>query len=197
MGEMDAATFATAYGLSTSAGLRPFLTLAFASFAMHFGYLHPAHAFAFLGSDGMTFVLGALAVLEFLADKIPGVDHALHVVHFAVKPVAAALLVGGALPDGGLGPDAAMAFAAFNAVGIHTGVATMRGASTSLTLGAGNPFVSLVEDLVSIAAATLAIFLPFAGAALAIVVTLLVALAARAVWQQLRKRRPATFAAIR
>ena len=76
---MDPSTFATAYGLSTSIGLRPFLTLALASIAMHFGYLHTSHAFAFLGSGGATWLLAGLAVLEFAADKIPIVDHALHV----------------------------------------------------------------------------------------------------------------------
>ena len=89
---MDAAAFAAAYALSTSVGFRPFMTLALASLAMHFGYLHPSPAFAALGSDGATASLALLAVLELLADKIPVVDHALHVLHFATKPVAAALL---------------------------------------------------------------------------------------------------------
>ncbi len=88
---MDPATFATAYTLSSSIGIRPFLTLAIASLAMHLGYLHPSPAFAYLGSDGATWLLGGLAVLEFVGDKIPVVDHTLHVLHFATKPIAAAL----------------------------------------------------------------------------------------------------------
>src|ERR1700719_1335257 len=91
---MDPTQFATAYALSTSVGLRPFLTLALASLAMHFGYLHPSHPFAALGSDGATVLLAVLAVLEFFAEKVPAVDHALHAVHFATKPVAAAVLIG-------------------------------------------------------------------------------------------------------
>ena len=194
---MDAATFATAYALSTSVGIRPFLTLAFASLAMHFGYLHPAHAFAYLGSDGATLVLGALAALELVADKIPGVDHALHVVHFAVKPVVAALLVGGTLPHSGFTLDATMALAALNAFGIHTGVAATRGASTALTLGVANPVVSVFEDGFAIVATLLAIVLPFAGAAVAVVATALIILLARAVYTRVRNRRPAPFATIR
>jgi hypothetical protein len=89
---MDAAGFATAYGLSTSTGLRPFLVLALASLAMHFGYLHPSHAFAYLGSDGATWLLVVLAALEFAGDKVPGLDHALHAIHIATKPIAAASL---------------------------------------------------------------------------------------------------------
>src|SRR6202042_2675304 len=48
---MDPTAFATAYSLSTSIGLRPFLTLAIASLAMHFGYLHPSHGFAFMDTN--------------------------------------------------------------------------------------------------------------------------------------------------
>jgi hypothetical protein len=50
--------------------LRPFVTLALASLAMHFGYLHPSAPFASLGSDGATAVLALLAVLEVLSDNI-------------------------------------------------------------------------------------------------------------------------------
>jgi hypothetical protein len=186
---MDAATFATAYALSTSAGIRPFLTLALASIAMHFGYLHPAHAFAFMGSDGATLLLGGLAIVEFVADKVPGVDHALHVLHFAVKPVTAAILVGGAMPDAGIAPFALMGVAALNALGVHTGIAAMRGASTSLSLGMANPIVSVLEDIASAFATVLAIALPFAGAAVAIAVSLIVFVIARAVLREFHSAR--------
>ncbi len=186
---MDAATFATAYALSTSAGIRPFLTLAVASLAMHFGYIHPSHAFAFLGSNGATLLLAGIAAIEFGSDKIPGVDHALHVLHFAVKPVVAAIVVGSALPDSGLTPDVLMGAAALNAIGVHGGVAAMRGASTSLTLGMANPLVSFLEDLGALGSACLAIALPFAGAALALILTIVVLSVARTVWLEVRKHR--------
>ena len=137
-------------------------------------------------------MLAAIAALEFGSDKIPGVDHALHVVHFAVKPVVAAIVVGSALPDSGLTPDALMGAAALNALGVHAGVAAMRGASTSLTLGMANPLVSFLEDAGALGSACLAIALPFAGAALAVMLTLVVLLVARAVWLELRKRRTST-----
>ena len=189
---MDPTTFATAYGLSTSIGIRPFLTLALASVAMHFGYLHPSASFAFLGSNGATLLLAALAVLEFAGDKLPVVDHALHVLHFATKPVAAALLVGGTFGSAGT-PDGAsyalMGAAALNALGIHTGIATLRGASTATTLGFGNPFLSLCEDIAAVTSTILAILLPFAGAALALAATIVVLVAARYVIVAVRRSR--------
>ncbi len=188
---MDSAAFATAYGLSTSIGLRPFLTLALASLAMHFGYLHPSHPFAYLGSDGATWLLAGLAALEFAGDKVPLLDHTLHVVHFATKPVAAALLVGSALP-GNATPDIAtyamMGAGALNALGVHSGIAAVRGASTTLTAGVGNPALSLVEDVVALGAALLAILLPFAGAFFAIVISLVLIFLARNVYLAFRAR---------
>ncbi len=181
---MDPSMFAAAYSVSTSAGLRPFLTLAMASIAMHLGYLHPTHAFAYLGSDGATWLLGGLAVLEFGADKIPAVDHTLHVLHIATKPIAAALLVGAAIPDmgpGDAGTYALMGAGALNALGIHAGVATVRGASTVTTAGIANPFISLLEDMLAFGGFILAFAVPLLGAVLAIALTVLLMLAVRAV----------------
>jgi|ERR1700688_447896 len=188
---MDPLLFATAYTLSTSVGIRPLLTLALASLAMHLGYLHPAHEFAFLGSDGATVLLASFAMLEFIAEKVPAVDHLLHVVHIAAKPVAAAILVGSAAPDivqgdGSSYTYALMGAAALNALGVHAGIAAIRGASTATTAGLANPFISLIEDAATVVATVLALLAPLAGAALALVVTLLLIFAARAIIRHVR-----------
>ena len=190
---MDPLLFATAYTLSTSVGIRPFLTLALASLAMHLGYLHPAHEFAFLGSDGATVLLASFAMLEFITEKVPAVDHLLHVVHIAAKPVAAAILVGSAAPDivqgdGSSYTYALMGAAALNALGVHAGIAAIRGASTATTAGLANPFISLIEDAATVVATMLALLAPLAGAALAFVVTLLLIFAARAIIRHVRPR---------
>ncbi len=187
---MDAMQFATAYTLSTSVGIRPFLTLALASLAMHLGYLHPAHQFAFLGNDGATVLLASLAVLEFFGEKIPAVDHALHAINFASKPIAAAILVGGA--EAGLTQDdpalayALMGGAALNALGVHSGVAAVRGASTLTTAGIANPFISLIEDALAVVATILALLVPLAGAVLAILVTIALIILARTIVRAVR-----------
>jgi hypothetical protein len=190
---LDPLFFATAYTLSTSIGIRPFLTLARASFAMHLGYLHPAHEFAFLGSDGATVLLASFAMLEFVAEKVPAVDHLLHVIHIAAKPAAAAILVGSVAPDVVQGDGSAytyalMGAAALNALGVHAGVATLRGASTATTAGLANPFISLIEDAATVVTTALALLAPLAGAALAFVVTLLLIFAARAIIRHVRPR---------
>jgi len=190
---LDPLLFATAYTLSTSVGIRPFLTLALASLATHLGYLHPAHEFAFLGSDGATVLLASFAMLEFVAEKVPAVDHLLHVIHIAAKPLAAAILVGSAAPDVVQGDGSAytyalMGAAALNALGVHAGVAAIRGASTATTAGLANPFISLIEDAATVVTTALALLAPLAGAALAFVVTLLLIFAARAIIRHVRPR---------
>jgi hypothetical protein len=191
---VDPATFATAYTLSSSIGIRPFLTLALASIAMHFGYLHPAPAFAYLGSGGATWLLAGLAALEFVGDKVPVVDHTLHVLHFATKPIAAALLVGSTISGTG-SPDAVtyglMGMGALNALGIHAGVTALRGASTATTLGVANPVISLVEDAAAVISSLLAIFVPVVGALLAIAATLFVIVLVRYIYQHMRRSAPA------
>jgi uncharacterized membrane protein len=189
---MDSTSFATAYALSTSIGLRPFLTLALASLAMHFGYLHPSTAFGYLGSDTATWILAALAAAEFVADKIPVVDHGFHLVHFATKPVAAALLVGSMVPDGGsidAGTYALMALGGLNALGVHSGVTAVRAASTTMTLGTANPFVSLLEDVAAAGGTLLALALPWAAAVLAAFLTFLVFVVVRRLYLEVRRRR--------
>jgi len=190
---MDASDFATTYALTTAIGLRPFLTLALASLAMHLGYLHPSASFAYLGTQGATWLLAALAAIEFAGDKVPFVDHALQAAHFALKPVAAAILVGSAVPASGPAPDATayglMALGALNALGIHTGITATRGASTALTLGLANPFLSLFEDVLAFGATVVAIAWPYAGAVCAVGLTLLIVLLARYVFLAARSGR--------
>jgi|HubBroStandDraft_1064217.scaffolds.fasta_scaffold274064_2 hypothetical protein len=183
---MHATQFATAYALATSVGLRAFITLALASLAMYFGYLHPAPAFAWLGSNGATLALLGLAVLEFVSEKIPVVDHFMHVIHFATKPVAAALLVGSLVPEDGssIAPAtyALMGAAALDALGVHAASASVRAVSTTTTLGIANPFVSLVEDALAVAGTVLAFVVPAFAAFGALVVTVAIVLVARRVW---------------
>ncbi|MGH7757476.1 MAG: DUF4126 domain-containing protein, partial [Vulcanimicrobiaceae bacterium] len=137
---------------------------------------HPSPQFAWLGSDGATIVLSALALLELASEKIPTVDHFMHAIHFAIKPLAAALLIGSTIPGGNqTATSLAMGLAALNAIGVHTASAGLRAASTSTTLGAANPFISIVEDFLAVIGIVLTFLAPFlaAGFAIAVTVTLI------------------------
>ena len=85
---------------------------------------------------------------------------------------------------------ALMGVGALNALGVHTASATVRTASTATTLGLANPLVSLVEDGIAIVGVVLAVLVPVAAAALAIVCTALVLFLARRIWRAARPISP-------
>ena len=182
-----AAQYALAYALTTSAGLRAVLALAIASAAAHFGLIHPVAPFGWLGSTPVTRALGAVAVAELLADKIPIVDHALHLVQIVTKPAAAAVLVGGSVhPQNHAVLIGLMAAGALNALGVHAVTSTVRIGSTATTAGVANPFISILEDFAATGTAVLAFFAPFLAAATALLLVLLAATVLRAAFRRAR-----------
>ncbi|MGZ3575695.1 MAG: DUF4126 domain-containing protein [Vulcanimicrobiaceae bacterium] len=171
---MEATTqYALAYALTTSAGLRGLLTLAVVSVAVHAGIIHPVPGFLWLGSTAVTIALVAVAATELVADKVPMIDHVLHVLQVVIKPAAAAVLVGGIVHT--QHPQALyalMALGALDALGIHAASATARASSTAATAGAGNPLLSAFEDILAGILMVFAFIAPFLGAALAAVLTI-------------------------
>lgn len=168
---MDAPTqYALAYALTTGAGLRGLLLLAAFSVAAHFGWVSPPADFAWLGSGGVTVGLCIVAFLDLIADKIPVVDHGLHLIHVVIKPAAAAILVAGIVhPPSHAVLLGLMALGALNALGVHAAVASARAASTATTVGVANPVLSLGEDVGAVGLSVLAVALPYVGAAVAAV----------------------------
>lgn len=189
---MDATTqYALAYALTTTAGLRGFLTLLAASIAIHLGWIHPSPTFAWLGSSGAASVLAVFAVLEFLGDKIPAVDHALHAAYFVVRPVAAAILVGATVHvENPAAAYAMMAAGALNALVVHGSAATARAASSATTLGFGNVVLSFVEDAISLGGIIVAFAKPLLGGALALLFVAAIIVFARIVVGRVRALAP-------
>ncbi|MDQ6768003.1 MAG: DUF4126 domain-containing protein [Candidatus Eremiobacteraeota bacterium] len=189
---MDATgQYALAYALTTTAGLRGFLTLFAASVAAHYHWIHPAGAFAWLASDAATVVLGVFALIELIADKIPAVDHALHAVSFAVRPIAGAILVGGTIQTSHPGTlYTLMAIGALNTLIVHSSSATARAASTLTTFGTANTPISAGEDATAIFGIILAFLHPYIAAILAalFVVTLIVVVVVIAALRSGRRR---------
>ncbi len=178
---MDAAgQYALAYSLTTAAGVRAVLSLALVDVATHLGLLHPPTLFAWLGSPLAMWSLLAVAAVELLGDKIPLLDHALHVLQIVVKPAAAAIIVGGTVhPQSNDMLIFLMVIGALNALGVHAGVMTVRGASTLTTGGLANPVVSVVEDAGTIGTVVLAFVAPVLAAMLSICAVVLLLRIAR------------------
>ena len=172
---MDAPTqYALAYVLSSTAGVRAFVTLLAVSLAMHWGLLPaPPQQFAWLASDGALAVLVAAGILEVLGDKIPLVDHGLHALQTIAKPVAGAVIAAVVVSPGN-DPSAILlaVLGGANALAIHGVSATARAASTATTGGLANPIVSVIEDGLAIGGILLGWFMPFLAAALVLVATI-------------------------
>lgn len=163
---MDAAAqYALAYALTTSAGVRALIPLAAVSIAAHIGYLHPPQPFDWLGSTAVTIVLGVVAIVELLADKVPLLDHLLHIVQVVTKPAAAAILVAGvAHPQSHQLLIGLMVLGALNALGVHAVTSSIRLGSTATTGGLANPAVSTAEDVAVVGTTAFAFVAPFLAA---------------------------------
>ena len=175
-----------AFGLAGAAGLNAWLPLLASALLVRLDVVELAEPFDELSSTTGLVVLAALTAADFVGDKVPAVDHALHAVGAVVAPVSGAVLFTG---QTGLETDlptlVSVALGALTAGSIHAGRAAVRPASTAATGGLGNPVLSLVEDLGS-AGLTLVAF-ALALLAVAIVVALLVTL--WRAWRRLRRFR--------
>jgi hypothetical protein len=188
----DAALFATqlamGFALAACVGLRTFLPLLAAGLLARAGYVSMGASFAWMESTPALVVFGSAVVFEFLADKVPGLDHALHAVEAFVKPVAATLLAASLFTN--LDPLLAMTLGLIGggaiAGTVHVARGTARLISTGTTGGLGNPLLSFVDDGLAIAGIVMAILVPI----LAALVVLIVAIMGVRFFRQ-RRRKPA------
>jgi hypothetical protein len=165
-----------AFGLSGAAGLNPWLPLFVSALLHRLDVVELGSPFDDLSSNGWLLALGALMSVDFVGDKIPVVDHALHAVGTAVAPASGAVLFTG---QTGLETDipslVAILLGAVTAGSIHLGRASVRPASTATTGGVGNPVLSFAEDLGAGVLTAIAFLLPLVAVVLlaALVVAIL------------------------
>lgn len=150
-----------AFGLSGAAGLNAWLPLFGSALLARLDVVELAAPFDDLSSTPGLAVLGVLTVADFVGDKIPVVDHVLHLLGTVVAPASGAILFTG---QTGLETDlptlGAVLLGAVTAGSIHAGRATVRPVATASTAGVGNPVLSLGEDLASALLLVAAFVLP-------------------------------------
>jgi Domain of unknown function (DUF4126) len=182
---MDLASVCAAFGLSAAAGLNAWLPLFAGALLNRLDVVELAQPFDDLTGTGTIVVLGVLMAADFVGDKVPAVDHVLHVIGTVVAPVSGAVLFTGQTGvDTDIPTLAAIVLGAGTAETVHAGRAAVRPISTAGTAGAGNPILSLLEDIGSALLVVLAFVLPVL--ALLLVVALLVMLFLG--WRRLRRR---------
>lgn len=182
---MDIVGYFTALGLATAAGLNAWIPLlATGLLARYTDVIDLDGTWASLEDTAVLIALGAVAAVDFVGDKVPGVDHVLHAAGTVIAPatgVVAALASSSALD---VSPAVMTIIGLVAAESSHGTRMAIRPFSTATTGGAGNPVVSLIEDVASFGLSFVAILLPVL--ALLIVIALFVA-----AWRVIRRGRRA------
>jgi hypothetical protein len=175
-------------GLAMASGLNTYLPLLLLSLIARFGnVVHVSPRFQWLVSDQTIVVLSILVLCEILADKFPGLDHVWDFIHTLLRPVAGALAAGATVStDNMFETVLVMLLGGSLASAAHATKATVRLVSTSKSLGAANPILSIIEDLTSLVATLLAVFAPWLMAVIAVLFILTLALIGPPVWRTMR-----------
>jgi hypothetical protein len=186
---LDVATAAgsllAAFGLSGAAGLNAWIPLLAVGLLSRAGQLELADGYDWLTSTPALIVLGVLFVLDFVGDKVPAIDSLLHAVGTLVHPAAGAIVFAGPTEVPTDLPSIVLfALGAAVAGSLHATRATVRPVSTTMTAGAGNPVLSLAEDIGSAVLSVVAVFAPILGA-IGLVVIVVVAVGW---WRRVRRR---------
>jgi len=157
---------ASGIAVSAACGLRAFLPLLALGAAGRLGWIELQSSVSWLESTPALVCFGLATLLEVLGDKVPVLDHALDVVATFVRP-ATAWLAGFAVLTHWPSPWAQIIAVAFggSALAVHALKAKTRLGSTAVTLGHGNPVLSVLEDFVTIVILAAVILAPLIAVA--------------------------------
>ncbi|HNP70440.1 MAG TPA: DUF4126 domain-containing protein [Kouleothrix sp.] len=152
----------SAFGLSTAAGLNAYLPLLTVGLlARYTNLIQLGEPYKLLTNPLVLLVIAVLALLDFIGDKIPAVDHVLHTAGLIIAPVAGAILFLSAnSAAGSVSPLLAAICGIAVAGATHSARATARPLATFATAGVANPVISFMEDASALVLSVLAIILP-------------------------------------
>ena len=180
----------TGLGLATSAGLNAYIPLlCIGLLARYTDLITLPQSWAWLENGWVVIILGVLLSIEFVADKIPVVDHVNDVIQTFVRPTSGGLAFGAASSSQtAMVTDPGQFFSSHQWVPIAVGVlvsltvhgmkAAARPVINTTTAGFGAPVASTAEDFTSVVLSLVAIVLPvlvliFLGGLIAIFVLIM------------------------
>lgn len=185
----EAHLFATGLLLAWLAGLRVYLTVFGVGLAGALGWLDLPPALQVTQSPWVLGAAGGLAVVEFLTDKIPGVDSLWDLLQTLARVPAGAFLAAAALsPDGDLGAGM-LATGAGVALTSHVLKSGTRALLNTSPEPVSNWTASAGEDAVVIGALALAFAHPWLALGVVIALTVMTAAAVWWLWRRLFGRR--------
>ncbi|MBB1472936.1 MULTISPECIES: DUF4126 domain-containing protein [unclassified Luteimonas] len=186
----EAQLFAIGVLLAWLAGIRVYMTVFGVGVAGALGWLDLPQALEVTTSPWVMGISGVLALVEFFADKIPGVDSAWDLLQTLARVPAGAFLAAAALsPDGDLSTGM-LATGAGVALGSHVLKAGSRALINTSPEPLSNWGASAAEDVAVVGLMGLALAYPWLALGLAGLISALLALALWWVWRRLFRRRP-------
>lgn len=149
-------------GLASSAGLNAYIpALITALLARYTELVTLPDEFAFLSSGWVLATLTVLLLIEEVVDKIPGADHVNDIVQSLVRPASGAVLFAAGSEEAfGDHTWLALLVGFIAALCVHGTKAAGRGVINVSTGGIGAPVASVIEDVLSLAGAVIAIVAP-------------------------------------
>ncbi|TSA88069.1 DUF4126 domain-containing protein [Deinococcus detaillensis] len=178
----------TSFGLSGAAGLNAYVPLLIVGLLQRYGVIALPESYALLSNTWVLLGITVVGALDFVGDKIPGIDHALHVFGGILNAAAGAVLFASHAGITHLDPSVSLLLGFVVAGSVQMGRTVLRPASTALTGGLANPLVSTAEDGTSVLLSILAIFAPV----LAVTLLLLLLYFGFRLWQRRPRRRSLT-----
>ncbi|HEX5597768.1 MAG TPA: DUF4126 domain-containing protein [Micromonosporaceae bacterium] len=184
----------TGTGLAASAGLNAYIPLlAMGLLSRYTGLIDLSEEWQWLSNGWVLTLFAVLLLIEFVADKVPVVDHVNDVLQTAIRPAAGGLVfTAGASSETVTVSDPGEFFSSSQwlpavigvviALAVHAIKALARGAINAATVGIGAPVVSTAEDATSVVMSVIAIVLP-------VLVLLFLLTMALFTWWLLRRRR--------
>src|SRR3954462_13127642 len=162
----------TGVGLATSAGLNAYIPLlAVALLGRYTTLITLPPSWHWLTNGWVIAILAVLLAIEFVADKVPVVDHVNDVAQTVVRPTAGGLVFGAASGAQTVTVKAPGAFFSSHqwvpivvgvlvSLTVHSMKASARPVINATTVGFGAPVASTAEDIVSVVVSIVAIVLP-------------------------------------
>lgn len=190
----EAHIFALGLALACLAGVRAYLTVFGVGIAGLMGWVDLPPALAVTTSPWVLGTAGALAVVEFSADKIPGVDSGWDLLQTLARVPAGAFLAAATLSDDGQLSTGALVLGGGAAFGTHALKAGTRAVINASPEPVSNWVASASEDTVAMGALGLVFLYPWAALALLLGVlcagAFVVWWLARWVWRRTGAARP-------
>ena len=186
----EAHLFAIGVLLAWLAGIRVYMTVFGIGLAGAMGWLDLPQALQVTQSPWVLGIAGALALVEFFADKIPGVDSGWDLLHTLLRVPAGAFLAASAMsPDGHLGAGM-LATGAGVALTSHLLKSGSRLVLNTSPEPISNWTASATEDTAVVGGLALAFVHPWLALALVVAISVLFAGLVWWLWRKLFRRNP-------